>query len=418
MLVERSYVRMVFPGRKGAILARGPEIFAEREQVGMRASDVVIVGGGVIGCAIAYMLRTQGMTVTLLERGAVGTQASGVAAGLLAPLGPLSGPGPLADLVLTAWRAFPTLVGELEQASGLHLAYRQSGALRVACQPGRVRRLRKRWQQHWQSLGMQMQWLDGEQVRQLEPLLTREVQAAVFAPEEARVDAQQVTRAFAQAARVQGAHLQTFQEACGFLTHKRRILAVQTVQAETVHCGQVLLAAGAWTAICCSWLDVVVPVTPLHGQLLLLPQFSQPLQTPIFGEGIYLVPHGDALLVGASREERGFDLTPDASRTAWLVETAQHLAPRSAEVRPMAIWTGLRPHTPDARPIFGFLPCWENVAVASGHQSLGVLLSGITGQIMARLLACGQMPALARPFSVDRFLAQPGAAPETPEPCA
>jgi glycine oxidase len=353
------------------------------------------------------MLRAQGLTVTLLERGAVGAQASGVAAGLLAPLGPLNGPGPLADLVLTAWRAFPTLVGELEQATGLHLAYRQSGALRVACRPERVRRLRRRWQQHWQPLGLQMQWLDGEQACQLEPLLTREVQAAVFAPEEARVDAQQVTQAFAQAARARGAHLLTFQDVCGFLTHKRRVLGVQTRRGETVHCGQVLLASGAWTAVCCSWLEVIVPITPLHGQLLLLPQFSQSLQTPVFGEGVYLVPRGDALLVGATREERGFDLTPDASGTAWLLEMAQRLAPRSAEVRPTAIWTGLRPHTPDAHPVFGFLPHWENVAVASGHQSLGVLLSGITGQIMARLLACGQLPALARPFSVARFLAPP-----------
>lgn len=389
-------------------------ILADRNYVEMKASDVVIVGGGVVGCAIAHTLCRQHMTVTLLERGDVGAQASGVAAGLLAPLGPLAGPGPLADLVLAAFHAFPALIDELEQATGLYLAYRQTGALRVACLPGRVKHLRRRWER-WQPLGLQMQWLDGEQARQQEPLLTREVLAAVFASEEGQVDAQQVTQAFAQAARAQGARLLTFQEASGFLTHKRRVLGVQTRQGETVHCGQVILASGAWTSVCCSWLKAPVPVAPLHGQLLLLPQFSRVLRTPIFGEGVYLVPRGDLLLVGATREERGFDLAPDAAGTTWLLQTAQRLAPWSGEIRPAAIWTGLRPHTPDARPIFGFLPSWENVAIASGHQSLGILLSGITGQVMARLLTCGQLPTVARPFAVDRFLVQSGASAEMGE---
>src|SRR5438876_12078120 len=107
-------------------------------------TDVVIVGGGIIGCAIAYHLRKSGVDVIVLDQGAIGAQASSAAAGLLAPLGSLSGPGPFADLLLASWAMFPTLVPELEEASGLHLEYEQTGSLRVMRNLNNVSHLRKR----------------------------------------------------------------------------------------------------------------------------------------------------------------------------------------------------------------------------------------------------------------------------------
>src|SRR5215472_9867767 len=103
-----------------------------------KSTDVVIVGGGVIGCAIAYFLRKRGIAVTVLERGEIGSQASGAAAGLLAPLGPLSGPGELADLVLSGFASFPALITELETATNLRLGYKRTGALRVMRNPKRL----------------------------------------------------------------------------------------------------------------------------------------------------------------------------------------------------------------------------------------------------------------------------------------
>src|SRR5256885_11834572 len=94
-------------------------------------TDVVIVGGGVIGCAIAYYLRKSSVNVTVVDQGEIGTQASSAAAGLLAPLGSLSGPGAFADLLLASWAMFPALVAELEAVSGLSLAYEQTGSLRI-----------------------------------------------------------------------------------------------------------------------------------------------------------------------------------------------------------------------------------------------------------------------------------------------
>src|SRR5437588_10297035 len=169
-------------------------------------TDIVIIGGGVIGCAIAYHLRKAGVDVTVVDQGEIGGEASSAAAGLLAPLGSLSGPGPLADLMLASFALFPTLVPELEDASGIHMEYEQTGALRVVRNPENVSNLRKRMKA-WQPLGLQMYWLTGEEARQLEPTLAPEVCAALYAPAESQVKAPQVVKAFARAAANLGATL-------------------------------------------------------------------------------------------------------------------------------------------------------------------------------------------------------------------
>ena len=115
-------------------------------------TDVVIVGGGVIGCAIAYHLRKSGVDVAVLDQGEIGAEASSAAAGLLAPLGSLSGPGPFADLLLASFALFPALVPELEDASSIDLEYEQTGALRIVRNPKHIPNLRKRMKA-WQPLG-------------------------------------------------------------------------------------------------------------------------------------------------------------------------------------------------------------------------------------------------------------------------
>src|SRR6267142_318384 len=180
-------------------------------------TEVVIVGGGVIGCAIAYSLRKLQVEVILLERGAIGSQASGAAAGLLAPLGPLSGPGPFADLVLAGFSCLSSLVPELEEVSGIRLGYEQTGALRVVRNPKRVAHLQKRLS-HWQPLGLQLYWLSGEEARQREPLLADDICAAVYAPEESQIQAHSLVQAFAHAAHSHGAIISPHQEIAGLVT--------------------------------------------------------------------------------------------------------------------------------------------------------------------------------------------------------
>jgi glycine oxidase len=366
-------------------------------------TDVVIVGGGVIGCAIAYFLRKKQIDVTLLERGEIGGQASGAAAGLLAPLGPLSGPGPFADLVLAGFACLTSLVPELEESSGIHMRYEQTGALRVVRNPKRVANLQKRLHS-WQPLGLQLYWLSGEEARQCEPLLTHEVCAAVYAPEEAQIQAAGVVQAFARAAHLLGAHLYPHQEISHLLTHDAKVVGVCTPQGETITCNQLIFASGAWAAQCGNWLHVSLPISPLHGQLLSLPQATPQLKHIVFGDAGYLVPRGNIILVGATKEERGFDPTVTEQGTSWLYSTATRLVPTLAESKIQTAWAGLRPKTPDNHPIIGFLPPWENVLIAAGHNSVGIILSAITGQCIAEMITTGHVPAIIQPFLAERFL--------------
>ncbi len=368
-----------------------------------RTTDVVIVGGGVIGCAIAYFLRKMQVEVTVLERGEIGGQASSAAAGLLAPLGPLSGPGPFADLVLAGFSSLTSLIPELEAVSGIRMGYEQTGALRVVRNPKRVAHLRKRMH-NWHPLGLQLYWLSTEEARQREPLLTSDICGAVYAPEESQIQAACVVQGFACAARHLEAHIYPQQEVCSVLTDATRVLGVCTTQGETLACKQLIVASGAWAAQCEAWFNLTLPVQPMHGQLLSLPQTSPHLKHIIFAEGGYIVPRGEFLLVGATKEDRGFDVTVTEQGTSWLYETATRLVPALAGSRVQDAWAGLRPKTPDGQPIVGFLAPWKNVLVAAGHNSVGIILSAITGQCVAEMVKTGEVPSVMQPFSVERFL--------------
>ncbi|MBA2677754.1 MAG: glycine oxidase ThiO [Ktedonobacteraceae bacterium] len=365
--------------------------------------DVLIIGGGVIGCAIAYFLRKMQRDVTLLERGEIGGEASGAAAGLLAPLGPLSGPGPFADLVLAGLAGLIALLPELEERSGIRVGYEQTGALRIVRNPKRIAHLQKRMAS-WEPLGLQLHWLNGKEAHQREPLLATDTCAAVYAPEESQIQASSVVRAFAQAAERSGARIYRHQEVSHLTLEGTRVTQVSTVQGETFTCNTLIVASGAWAARCGAWLHTDLPIQPLHGQLISFPQTSPPLKRIIFGEAAYLVPRGSSILVGATKEERGFDQTVTRQGTAWLASTAARLVPALAESKIQAAWAGLRPKTPDNHPILGSLPPWENVLVAAGHNSIGIILSALTGQCIAEMLVAGSPPPLIQPFSIERFL--------------
>jgi len=122
-----------------------------------------------------------------------------------------------------------------------------------------------------------------------------------------------------------------------------------------------------------------------------------------FGEAAYLTPRANLILVGATRKERRFALTVTEQGTSWLSATATRLVPALTGSKIQAVWAGLRPKTPDNYPILGLLAPWENVLVAAGHNSVGIILSAISGQCMAELVATGHMPPLIQPFSAERF---------------
>lgn len=366
-------------------------------------TDVIVIGGGVIGCSIAYFLRKAGVEVIVLDQGEIGAQASSAAAGLLAPLGSLAGPGPYADLLLASWSMFPTLVAELEEASGISVEYAQTGALRVVRNPKSSANLRKRMHE-WQPLGLQMHWLSGDEARLREPLLAPDICAAVYAPEESQVKAPEIVKAFARAAENKGTKLYSHSEVLGVRRSADMITGVYTAQGETIACNHLVIASGAWAAESGIWLDVPLPVTPQRGQILSLRQPAPPLRHLIFGEAVYLAPKFDGtVVVGATKEEVGFHKQVTAGGICWLLNTAIRLATSFDGSAIEQMWAGLRPRTPDNLPILGPALQWDNVTLAVGHGSVGIMLSAITGQSIAEFVVTGIEPELITPFSVERF---------------
>ncbi|GHO85103.1 glycine oxidase ThiO [Dictyobacter formicarum] len=367
-----------------------------------QTTDVIIIGGGVIGCSIAYFLRKANREVMLFERGEIGQQASGAAAGLLAPLGPIPGQGAFADLLLASFQQFPALVPELEGMSGLQLGYTQTGSIRVARNARRLARLKQRFET-WQAFDLKLAWLNGDEARQREPWLAPNVCGAIYVPAEAQINAAQLVQAYAIAAGKLGAQLHTQTPVVRLLHNGKKVVGVETSQGGIITCKHLVLTAGAWSDQLSSSIGINLPVHPLKGQMIALPMLKPSLQHIIFGESIYVIPRNNEILVGATKEEKGFSIAVTHAETDQLYKKALRLIPTLSTQDIERSWAGIRPATPDSHPIFGPVNGWENLVLACGHNGIGILLSPLTGRSIAEYIVTGRLPALLQPFQATRF---------------
>jgi glycine oxidase len=375
-----------------------------------RSCDVAIIGGGVIGCSIAYQLRKAGVDVLVIERQEVAAEASSAAAGLLAPFGSLTEPGPFSDLVLASWSLAPTLLPQIEQESDVQVEYRRVGALHIAANDREVEALRQQMQA-WEALGAKMTWLTADETHEREPLLGSQsnapVQAAILIEGEGSIKAPAVARAYAEAARRAGTRFALATEVVGIMRSGSRVVGVRTAQGETISCQRLVIAGGAWSASCGEWLDLTLPIVPMKGQILSLAQPEPALQHIIFSEDVYFVPKLDGtIFIGATVVQAGFDKRLTAGGIAWLLNSAIRLIPALEQATIVQMWSGLRPWSRDSQPVLGPAPGWENVILATGHSAMGFELSAITGKMIAELITSGQTPELIRPFGIERFLEQ------------
>ena len=188
---------------------------------------------------------------------------------------------------------------------------------------------------------------------------------------------------------------------------ENKVTKIRFARGEEIACQHVIVATGAWAGDIEAMLDISSPVVPQRGQILSLKQPVPPLPSLrhiVFGEAIYLAPKNDGtIVVGATKEDVGFEKQLTAGGVAWLLTTALRLLPGLAEASIEQMWSGLRPKTPDNLPILGKAPNWRNVTLAVGHGSIGIALSAITGRSIAEVVTTGNVPAILVPFSVERF---------------
>lgn len=370
----------------------------------MAATDFLILGGGVIGLSIAFHLSRQSASVTVLDAGEPG-QASSAAAGMLAPLAETAEPGPFLDLALDSLRRYPAFVAALRDVGGQDLHIEGPGMLRVARTDEEEAALCRAlaWQP---ALGLPLHRITGAEARRLEPGLSPGVQAAVLSPSEKHVEPRRLLAALDAACRAQGVEILSDHPATGLETARSRTHAILSGPDRHTF-GTLVLTAGAWNCALRQRLGFDVPVTPLRGQILALgPQSPAPISHTIYTHGAYLVPRADGRIVaGATEEWAGFTAETDDAAVSKLRSEAFALIPALAAWPLHSAWAGLRPVSADGLPLLGRVSGWDNVHVATGHGRNGILLSPVTGALMAdHLLHDAPLPAA---FDPARFGTKP-----------
>ncbi len=377
---------------------------AGRDSSGMNGSpDVAIVGGGIIGCAIAYELGRNGLSVIVVERGSVGREASGAAAGIISPPSSIDTPRVKAELTADSILAYPAFVDRIEEVTGSRTGFLLRGELTVALDEDEAAELRvlADWQE---GLGFHVQWLDGDEVRRLESVLPERVLGGVLVHEAASVFTYDLTRVTAEAARATGVQIIEHTPVTGIRLAGGRAVGVETANG-LLAAGQVVLAAGAWTSQLAGPLGATIPTLPSKGQMLAIA--GAPLMPHrIIGRfgGGHLVPRTDGTVaVGATKERVGFDKRLVARNTQWCLDLAAELAPSLLDGEITSMWTGLRPGSADDQPIMGRVPGVDNLWVATGHYQTGIQMAVITADLMSSSILVGSPDPRLEAFRPSRF---------------
>jgi glycine oxidase len=379
------------------------------------ALDAVIVGGGVIGLASAWRAARRGLRVRVLERDQPGAGASGVAAGMLAPVGEASwAEDSLTRMASASARAWPAFASELGADSGVEPGYEARGALYVALDGDEASELKRRFEL-MQSLELGVEWLDHRGCRDLEPGLAPSCASGVLARGEATIDPGRLVGALATAVEARGGQVIPDAEVVEALVESGRLVGVATMDGREHRADHVVLAAGAWSGTA-PWLPSRArpPVRPVKGQLLTLrgnPE-SAPCERIIASDRVYLVPRVDGrLIVGATVEERGFDVRVTAGGVHELLREAYRALPDVSELEFVDALAGLRPGTPDNVPLIGPAEL-DGLLLATGHHRNGILMTPLTADAIAALLVGDSPPEPAGPAHPGRFadLAAPGLA--------
>jgi len=368
------------------------------------APDVVVVGGGVVGLAVAWRGALAGLAVTVVDP-APGHGASWAAAGMLAPVTEVRyGEEALLRLNLAAADRWPGFAGELEEASGSQIGYRRCGTLTVARDGDDLAAVEDLYR-FQAELGLEVERLRSRECRQVEPGLAPSVRGGLLATGDHQVDNRALAGSLLSAAGRAGVEVRRARVG-SLVSGGDRVRGVALEDGEVLEAGAVVLAAGCWSGSLGGVPpEVLPPVRPVKGQLLHLrgPREAPLCRRNVRGLDVYVVPRADGrVVVGATVEDRGFDTTVTAAAVYELLRDAVELLPDVGELELTETVAGLRPGSPDNAPLLGASGL-DGLVVATGHYRNGILLAPVTADAIVELLTAGRAPELIAPFSPGRF---------------
>jgi glycine oxidase len=343
---------------------------------------VIVIGAGVIGCAVAHELARRDARVRVIDARPVAGGATHASAGMLAPYSEGHDQS-LLQLGLASLNRWDAFVRRLRADTDTEFEYERTGTLQIAVGDAEAARLAEQANTYAAS-GVAHEWLDGSAARRLEPALGEHVTAGLMLPMQGYVDAPRITRALADAARRLGAQFTTERV---LAVHRNGPRVAVTTSEGTFDADAVVLAAGSWSSAVAGVSSWPPPVKPVRGQLLHLKAPARIASRVLWGSSCYIVPRRDGtMLVGATMEDAGFDEQPTAAGVRHLLNAAHALVPASGEAVFREVRVGLRPKTPDELPIIGPSSTMHGVVHATGHYRNGILLTPLTAELVADLV--------------------------------
>jgi glycine oxidase len=363
-------------------------------------TQLLVLGGGVIGTAIAYECATRGISVTVIEKNETGMESSSAAAGMLGAQVESHFPGAFYELCTQSRTLYADWIERLEAVSGVAVDYRDGGIVRVALTEEDEAELRGRLS--W--MDGDVRWLNAAEIKELEPELGNGARGGLYFSADHQVNAPKLAQSLRAALRRLRVDVREYTEISEWLVeHQTNAICGVRCGNEQFVAEQTVVAAGAWSAHLLTPLGITLPVKPIKGQCFAV-QPARPLtERTVFTKGCYVVPKSDgSLVIGATEEDSGFDKQIDETAVARIQATACQLLPALQNATFSRAWTGLRPGSADGKPFLGPVPGRPNLFIAAGHYRNGILLTPITARLMADLLTTGRTAVDLTPFAVGR----------------
>ena len=378
----------------------------------MATADVVVIGGGVIGSAIAYTLAGQKQKTILVDKHQPGREASAAAAGILAVSSDRSKHGPLYQLKRASQELYPALIQDLEQQTGIDIEYQTVGVLGVIRNDADEKKYRSLYDLRREQ-GHPVTWLSADEVHRVEPALTTDICSAVHFSGDHHLHNGKLAEALAQAAEKRGVQFRvdTTVNEVRIKNGKAHSLLIGE---EWVEAGIVVIAAGAWSRQVGELFGISIPVKPAKGQMLAVR--TTVIRHVISHDEHYLVPRKNGeVIIGSTVEYVGHakDVTLEAIQS--FIHRSEALVPGISKAPLSRFWAGLRPYSPTRRPILCRAPELDNVILAAGHHRSGIVLAPITGTVISELIMTGQSSLDLAPFSLPQEPVPPPAPHESPD---
>ncbi|MDA1128162.1 MAG: FAD-dependent oxidoreductase [Chloroflexi bacterium] len=345
-------------------------------------SDVVIIGGGIVGCLSGYLLGQKGYKVTILEADSVGSHASGFAFGGLDPVTGIGLPEPLLGFSLWCYDRHQSLAKELQEATGIDVGFELRDRLNLALDDEAARSAKKELEWMRAVDGFNIEWVDNAQARELEPQVSPECVGALYEQSPGALEPYRFVLAAMGAAESNGVEL-IQRRATGLISEGGRCTGV-TLENGRIDAGVVVLAMGPWTGQASAWCGVNIPVTPLKGQILRLQSGNESLKLAVNYNHSYVATKPDGLIwAGTTEEQAGFDENITSAARDSIMADFLKMIPGMRDAELVQQTACLRPLSADGLPIVDQVTGWDNLYLATGAGRKGILWS--TGMAQAVL---------------------------------